>query len=65
MDRGSGRSAVLFADPFAIPTSGVVAVQEVRLLAPPLASLGLGENHRTSGACTEGRLHLLDTLRVG
>jgi hypothetical protein len=39
---------VLFADPFAMPPSGVVAVQEVRLLAPPVASLGLDENHRTS-----------------
>jgi hypothetical protein len=39
---------MLFADTFAIPTSGVVAVQEVRLLAPPPASLGLDEKHRTS-----------------
>jgi hypothetical protein len=40
---------VFFADPFAGPPSGLVAVQEVRLLAAPAASLGLGENHRASG----------------
>jgi hypothetical protein len=39
---------VLFADTFAIPPSGIVAVQEVRVLIPPAASLGLDENHRTS-----------------
>jgi hypothetical protein len=42
------RSAVLFADTFAIPPSGIVTVQEVPLLIPPTASLGLGENDRTS-----------------
>jgi lauroyl/myristoyl acyltransferase len=39
---------VLFADPFAIRAPGVVAVQEVRLLAPSHGSLGLDENHHTS-----------------
>src|SRR3974390_300484 len=40
------RSAVIFADPGAIRAPGVVAVQEVRLLAPSHGSLGLDENHR-------------------
>jgi hypothetical protein len=39
---------VIFADTFAIRAPGVVAVQEVRLLAPSHGSLGLDENHRTS-----------------
>ena len=41
---------MFFADPFAMPPSGLVAVREVRLLAAPTASLGLGENHWSSSA---------------
>src|SRR5580704_1849832 len=42
---GSIRPA-FFADTFALPVPGVVAVQEVRLLAPAPASLGLDEKRR-------------------
>jgi hypothetical protein len=37
----------LSADPFAIPPSGIVNVQEVRFLIPPAASLGLDRNTPT------------------
>src|SRR5579862_6225393 len=43
------RSLVLFADTFAIPPSGIVAVREYGSSSPPAASLGLGENH--PGSC--------------
>jgi hypothetical protein len=36
---------VLFADPFAIPPSGIVTVHEYGSSSPPAASLGLDENH--------------------
>jgi hypothetical protein len=55
----SSRSAMLFADPFAIRAPGVVAVQEVRLLAPSHGSLGLDENHRTSRPTFHGEESLV------
>ena len=40
---------MLFADTFAIPSSGIVAVRTYGSSSPPPASLGLGENH--PGSC--------------
>ncbi len=45
---GTLRGPALFADPVAMPPSGIVTVQEVRLLIPPAASLGLDENRHPS-----------------
>jgi hypothetical protein len=48
-----------------MPASGVVAVQEVRLLAPPPASLGLDENHRASRFKTRLRATRMRRVRLG